>query len=212
VAPSILSADLANLEAEMSRIPSADLVHVDVMDGQFVPNMTFGLPVVERLAEVSPFPLDTHLMIADPDRWATAYVDCGAASVTFHAEAVRAPVRLARELHKRGAKAGIAINPGTPVDFVKDILPFIDRLLVMSVEPGFGGQEFIDETPAKVAYARHLIEKLDREIDLEVDGGMSPVTVPLVAAAGATTVVAGSAIFGAEDPDQAIRRLHAAGR
>ncbi|MDR1427756.1 MAG: ribulose-phosphate 3-epimerase [Bifidobacteriaceae bacterium] len=208
-APSILSADFANLERELGRIASADLVHVDVMDQHFVPNLTIGLPVLRRLAQVSPLPIDAHLMIEDPDRWAPAYADAGAASVTFHAEAAKAPVRLARELRREGVKVGVAINPGTPVASVVDLLGEIDMLLVMSVEPGFGGQTFIERTLAKVAQARALLETTGLAVDIQVDGGVDPTTVRGVADAGATVLVAGAAVFATPDPAAALANLRA---
>ena len=148
--PSILSADFMNLERELQAIAAADFVHVDVMDNHFVPNLTLGLPVVKRIAEVSPVPLDVHLMIEDADRWAPEYAALGAASVTFHAEATQAPVRLARELRSRGVRAGIALRPASPVEPFLDLLPEFDMLLVMTVEPGFGGQSFIEGMLPKI--------------------------------------------------------------
>ena len=156
--PSILSADFANLEAELKRISNADAVHVDVMDNHFVPNLTLGLPVVQRLQEVSPIPLDAHLMINDADRWAPAYADAGLASVTFHAEASIAPVKLARELRARGAKAGLALRPATGVEPYLDMLGELDMLLIMTVEPGFGGQAFLDLTLPKIRRARAAMD------------------------------------------------------
>src|SRR5689334_23051002 len=159
IAPSILSADFANLQAEAASVPSADWLHVDVMDNHFVPNLTLGAPVVESLAKVVAQPIDCHLMIEDPDRWALDYVDAGAASVTFHIEACRAPVRLARDLHAHGARAGIALRPATDVEPYADLLPEIDMVLVMTVEPGFGGQQFLDVCLPKIRRARSLIEQ-----------------------------------------------------
>ena len=156
--PSILSADFVNLEAELRRISNADAVHVDVMDNHFVPNLTIGLPVVQRIQAVSPVPLDAHLMIADADRWAPGFADAGIASVTFHAEASIAPIKLARELRARGAKAGMALRPGTAVEPYLDMLPELDLLLIMTVEPGFGGQSFLDLTLPKIRRARAAID------------------------------------------------------
>lgn len=209
--PSILSADFANLEAELHRIASADAVHVDVMDNHFVPNLTIGLPVVKRIQEVSPVPLDAHLMIADADRWAPDFASAGLASVTFHAEASIAPVKLARELRARGAKAGMALRPATPVEPYLDMLPELDMLLVMTVEPGFGGQAFLDITLPKIRRARAAIDGSGIGVALQVDGGITEDTITRAAEAGANVFVAGSAVYGADDPATAIGRLRAAG-
>lgn len=193
--PSILAADFANLERELGRISSADLVHVDIMDNHFVPNLTFGLPMVERLVEVTPIPLDVHLMIEDPDRWAPGYAEAGAASVTFHAEATRDPISLARRLRDIGARAGIAVKPGTPVDPFLKLLHEFDQVLVMTVEPGFGGQSFMPETMPKLARVADAVSDAGLDIWLQVDGGISADTIGIAAAAGANTFVAGSAVF-----------------
>ena len=208
ISPSILSADFANLEREVGRIaPAADWVHVDVMDGHFVPNLTLGLPVVERLAAVSALPLDCHLMIEDPDREAPRYAEAGARSVTFHVEAARAPVRLARALRSAGARAGMALKPATPVEPYADLLPELDMLLVMSVEPGFGGQAFLDLVLPKLRRARELLRGRDLDVWLQVDGGVSAATIERCAEAGADVFVAGSAVFGAADPAAAVAAL-----
>ncbi|TNM64554.1 ribulose-phosphate 3-epimerase [Streptomyces sp. NP160] len=207
IAPSILSADFANLEAELGRIATADWAHVDVMDAHFVPNLTLGLPVVQRLAQVSPVPLDCHLMIAEPDRWAPSYAEAGAHSVTFHAEAASAPVRLARELRERGARAGLALSPVTPAEPFLDWLPEFDMVLVMTVEPGFGGQSFLDGCLPKLRRLRSAVEEHGLEVRLQVDGGVSAETVERCAEAGADVFVAGSAVYGADDPAAAIARL-----
>jgi len=209
--PSILSADFVNLEAELKRISNADAVHVDVMDNHFVPNLTIGLPVVQRIQAVSPVPLDAHLMIADADRWAPAYADAGLASVTFHVEASIAPIKLARELRARGAKAGMALRPGTPVEPYLDMLPELDLLLIMTVEPGFGGQSFLDLTLPKIQRARAAIDGSGTGVALQVDGGITEETIVRAAEAGANVFVAGSAVYGAEDPAAAVDRLRAAG-
>ena len=205
VNPSILSADFAHLAAELQRISTADAAHVDVMDGHFVPNLTLGLPVVEALQRVSPVPLDCHLMIEAPDRWAPAYAEAGAAGVTFHAEAAVAPVKLAREIRKAGGRAGIALRPATPLEPFVDLLGEFDMLLVMTVEPGFGGQSFLDVTLPKIRRARAAIGDLD--VRLQVDGGVSAATIERAAEAGADVFVAGSAVYGAEDAAAAISTL-----
>ncbi|WP_277210247.1 ribulose-phosphate 3-epimerase [Isoptericola croceus] len=197
--PSILSADFANLERDLQVISTADYAHVDVMDNHFVPNLTLGLPVFERLAQISPVPLDGHLMIDDPDRWAPAYAEAGAASVTFHAEAARAPVRLARELRRLGARAGVALRPATPVEPFLDLLAEVDMILVMTVEPGFGGQSFIEGTLPKIRRARQAVSESGLDVHIQVDGGVSRDTIERAADAGANVFVAGSAVFGAEN-------------
>ncbi len=197
--PSILSADFANLERDLGAIANADYAHVDVMDNHFVPNLTIGLPVVERLVAASPVPVDTHLMIEDPDRWAPGFAEAGAASVTFHAEAAQAPVRLARELRRLGARAGLALRPATPVEPFLDLLAEIDMLLVMTVEPGFGGQSFIEGTLPKIRRARAAIDASGLDVWVQVDGGVSRSTIERIADAGANVFVAGSAVYGADD-------------
>jgi ribulose-phosphate 3-epimerase len=209
ITPSVLNADLSRLADEVARIPSADWVHLDVMDGHFVPNLTLGLPVVESLAKATELPIDAHLMIADPDRWAPAYAEAGAGSVTFHVEAAKAPVRLARELRAKGARASMALNPSTSVDPYADLLGELDMLLLMTVEPGFGGQKFLDLCLPKIRRARELISAAGLEVWLQVDGGISLETVERCAEAGADVFVAGSAVFSAEDPDAMVRDLRA---
>jgi ribulose-phosphate 3-epimerase len=207
ISPSILNSDFADLRGELGRIATADWAHVDVMDGHFVPNLTLGLPVVERIVAVSPVPVDCHLMIEDPDRWAPAYAEAGAGSVTFHAEAAGAPVRLARELRRRGARAGVAVKPATPLGGLLDLLPEIDMLLVMTVDPGFGGQEFLDVCLPKIAEARRAIAGSGLDVWLQVDGGISADTIGRAAEAGADMFVAGSAVYGADDAAAAIDEL-----
>jgi ribulose-phosphate 3-epimerase len=207
ISPSILSADFMNLERELHAIAAADYAHIDVMDNHFVPNLTLGLPVVERLAKVSPIPLDVHLMIDDPDRWAPAYAEAGAASVTFHAEAATAPVRLARELRRLGARAGVALRPATPVEPFLDLLSEIDMILVMTVEPGFGGQSFIEGTLPKIRRARQAVSESGLDVWIQVDGGVSRDTIERAADAGANVFVAGSAVYGAESIEGEIAAL-----
>ncbi len=210
ISPSILSADFADLAAEVARIaPTADWVHVDVMDNHFVPNLTLGLPVVERLAAVSELPLDMHLMIEDADRWAPSYAESGARSVTFHVEASDAPVRLARSLRAAGVRAGLALRPATPIEPYAELLPELDMLLIMTVEPGFGGQSFLDLVLPKVRAARELVKGRGLDLWVQVDGGVSEETVERCAEAGADVFVAGSAVYGAEDPAAAVESLRA---
>jgi ribulose-phosphate 3-epimerase len=210
ISPSILSADFANLQAELDAIRSADWAHVDVMDNHFVPNLTLGLPVVEALSKVSPVPLDCHLMIDDPDRWAPGYAEAGAESVTFHVEAAADPRGLARTLRGLGARAGMAIKPNTPWEPYEDLLPDLDMVLVMTVEPGFGGQEFLDLCLPKIRRTRELVEKHGLDVWLQVDGGVSLETIERCAEAGADVFVAGSAVFKADDPNVMVDALRAA--
>ena len=210
IAPSILAADYARLADEAAEVAEvADWLHVDVMDGHFVPNLTIGLPVVTALLKHTGVPLDCHLMISDPDRWAPEYAEAGAANVTIHVEAAAAPVRTLRMIRSAGARAGLAVNPGTAIEPYADLIGEVDMLLVMTVEPGFGGQHFLDLVLPKVARARQLIARHGGEIWLQVDGGVSEETIERCAAAGADVFVAGTAVFGSQDPVAAIRQLRA---
>jgi ribulose-phosphate 3-epimerase len=209
IAPSILSADFARLGEEAAAVHNADWLHVDVMDNHFVPNLTLGLPVVKSLLKATDLRLDCHLMIDDPDRWAIGYAEAGAYNVTVHAEAVAAPIETARNLKAAGAKAGLSLKPGTAlVDWI-EVLKHYDTLLIMTVEPGFGGQSFITDMLTKIRQARHLVDTGHLNVVVEVDGGIGADTIESAAAAGADCFVAGSAVYGADDPATAIEALRA---
>ena len=210
--PSILSADFARLAEEIARVENSDAIHVDVMDNHFVPNLTMGAPVVKAIRAATDKPLDIHLMIEDADRWAPDYADLGAESVTFHVEAARAPIRLARELRARGSKASMALKPATPIEPYMDMLTELDMVLLMTVEPGFGGQSFLDVVLPKIQRARKAIEDAGVPIALQVDGGVAPDTIERAAEAGADVFVAGSAVYSAEDPAKAIDELRSLAR
>jgi ribulose-phosphate 3-epimerase len=207
--PSILTADFANLQAEVERVGNADALHVDVMDNHFVPNLTFGPTMVGRLQDVSPVPLDVHLMITDVDRWARGYAELGVFSVTFHAEATDEPVALARKLRQLGARAGLAVKPGTPVEPYLELLPEFDQLLVMTVEPGFGGQSFMEGMLPKIRAVRETVDRAELDVWVQVDGGISASTIAMASEAGADTFVAGSSVYQSEDPVKAINALRA---
>jgi len=209
ISPSILSADFADLAAECQRVAGhADWLHVDVMDNHFVPNLTLGLPIVEALLKAVSTPVDCHLMIEDPDRWAPGYAEAGAGSVTFHVEAATAPIKLARDIRAHGARAGLGLRPATPVEPYAELLAEFDMLLIMTVEPGFGGQKFLDVVVPKIRRARQLIG--DADVWLQVDGGVDARTIEICAEAGADVFVAGSAVYGAQDPAAAVDALRAA--
>jgi ribulose-phosphate 3-epimerase len=208
ISPSILSADFARLADEARAVEAvADWVHVDVMDYHFVPNLTIGLPVVESLLKHATLPLDCHLMIEDPDRYAPEYAEAGAGNVTIHAEAAKAPVRTLRAIRAAGARAGLAVNPGTPVQPYEDLLPELDMLLLMTVEPGFGGQKFLDIVLPKLRRARAMVSAHGGAVWIQVDGGVDEETIERCADAGADVFVAGSAVYSADDPAQAVRAL-----
>ncbi|MGV1086457.1 MAG: ribulose-phosphate 3-epimerase [Mycobacterium sp.] len=207
IAPSILSADFARLASEAAAVEGADWLHVDVMDAHFVPNLTLGLPVVESLLKATDIPMDCHLMIENPGRWAPPYAEAGAHNVTFHAEATDSPVSVARDIRAAGAKAGLAVKPGTPLEPYLEILRDFDTLLVMSVEPGFGGQGFIAEVLSKVKTARRLVDSGELKILVEIDGGINAATIEAAAEAGVDCFVAGSAVYGASDPGAAVEAL-----
>jgi ribulose-phosphate 3-epimerase len=209
ISPSILACDFANLESELKRIANADWAHVDVMDAHFVPNLTLGLPIVEALARVSPIPIDCHLMIDDPDRWAPMYAEAGASSVTFHVEAAGDPRSLARNLRALGARAGMALKPGTAFAPYADLVPELDMVLVMTVEPGFGGQSFMADQMPKVREVREAVARYGGEIWVQVDGGVTSATIEACAEAGADVFVAGSAVYGAKDAAAAVDQLRA---
>jgi len=209
ITPSVLDADLSRLSEEVARISSADMVHLDVMDNHFVPNLTFGLPVIQALLAGSDLPADVHLMIADPDTWAPEFARAGAQSVTFHAEASQAPIRLARRLRELGARAGIAVKPATAVEPYLELLAEFDMVLIMTVEPGFGGQPFLSAMMPKVTRTRQAITAAGLDTWVQVDGGVSRETIGEAAAAGANVFVAGSAVYRAEDPDAEVAALRA---
>ena len=207
IAPSLLSADFARLADAADSVAAADWLHVDVMDAHFVPNLTIGLPVVQSLRKATDLPLDCHLMIDDPDRWAPGYAEAGAANVTFHVEAARDAVQTARAIRAAGSLAGLSVKPGTALEPYLEVLREFDTLLVMTVEPGFGGQQFLPGVLPKVRLAREHVRAGHLRLFIEVDGGIGPDTIEAAAEAGADVFVAGSAVFGAGDPSKAVEAL-----
>jgi ribulose-phosphate 3-epimerase len=207
IAPSILSADFANLARDTAEIAGADWVHVDVMDNHFVPNLTLGLPVVQSLLKATDIPLDCHLMITDPGRWAPPYAEAGAYNVTFHAEATDDPVAVARDIRAAGGKAGLAVKPNTPIEPYLEILRNFDTLLVMSVEPGFGGQSFIAHVLDKARTVRGLVDSGELRLVVEIDGGINMDTIEQSAEAGVDCFVAGSAVYGTHDRAATVEAL-----
>jgi len=209
IQPSILSADFANLESEFASISSADGIHVDVMDGHFVPNLTFGLPVVKRMQEISALPLDVHLMIEDLDYWAVKYAELGVYSVTLHFESVKDVAGTIDAVKATGSRVGLAIKPATPISSIEPYLSMVDQVLVMSVEPGFGGQSFIPASIQKIRDLKSLLMEVSPSTWLQVDGGISAENIQAVASAGVDTFVAGSAVFNSDKPAESIARLRA---
>jgi ribulose-phosphate 3-epimerase len=207
IAASILSADFANLEKDLESITSSDLIHVDVMDGHFVPNLTIGLPVVKRLQEVSKVPLDVHLMIDNPDHWAPMYADTGAFSVTFHFEACSKVAETIKSVRNSGSKVGLALKPGTELNEVESFLADIDMLLIMMVEPGFGGQSLMESVIPKISEAKTLARDTLPDLSIQVDGGIKSSNIEKLAEAGADTFVAGQSIMSASDRNAEIALL-----
>ncbi|MFI9404666.1 ribulose-phosphate 3-epimerase [Nocardia sp. NPDC052316] len=207
IAPSILSADFAHLADEARAVAGADWLHVDVMDAHFVPNLTLGLPVVQSLLKATDIPLDCHLMIEDPGRWAPPYAEAGAHNVTFHAEATDDPIAVARDIRAAGAKAGLSVKPNTPIEPYLEILRSFDTLLVMSVEPGFGGQSFIADVLEKARTVRRLVDAGELRLLVEIDGGINADTIEAAAEAGIDCFVAGSAVYNTADPKAAVESL-----
>ena len=212
IAPSILSADFARLADDVARVESggADLIHVDVMDGHFVPNISIGVPVVAALKRVARVPLDVHLMISEPDRYLDAFADAGASSLIVHAEVLPHLQRTLTRIRQLGLRAGVAINPSTSLDAIGEVIGDFDILLVMSVNPGFGGQQFLPRSIDKVVAARALLTSRGNAADIEVDGGVDQTNATPLVQAGATILVAGASIFATPDPAGAAHALRAA--
>ena len=211
IAPSLLAANFAALDRDIAAAErgGADLLHVDVMDGHFVPNLTVGPPVVKAIKRVATVPLDVHLMIEDPDRYIEAFVEAGAARLSVHVEVLPHLHRTLQYIKSLGVKAGVALNPSTPVAAIEEVAGDVDHVLVMSVNPGFGGQTFIPRSESKIRAVRELLDAAGNGAPIEVDGGVDPATAPRIVAAGAEILVAGQAIFGTGDAERATRELRA---
>jgi ribulose-phosphate 3-epimerase len=214
IAPSVLSADFAALGRDVRMVADAgaDWIHVDVMDGRFVPNISIGIPVVAALARISRLPLDVHLMIVEPETYVDAFVDAGAASVSVHVEATHHLHRLVHRIRQAGARPGVAINPATPLDALADIAPDLDIVILMSVNPGFGGQAFIERSYDRLRRLRDLLDRTGSSATITVDGGVDPARAEAVVEAGGDVLVAGAAVFAAPDPAEAIAALRTAGQ
>ena len=207
ISPSILSANFAWLRDDVMTVSKSDYLHIDVMDGHFVPNITFGLPIVKDLNDCVDIPLDVHLMITEPGRYIDDFAKAGADGITIHYESCENQLEVIKHIKELGLRAAMAIKPKTSAEVLKPYIPYLDMILVMTVEPGFGGQKFIDSTLENVRIAKKLVEESGREIDIEVDGGLNPVTTALCAEAGANVIVVGSAIFKAENAADMIEAL-----
>jgi ribulose-phosphate 3-epimerase len=211
IVPSLLSADFAAIASQIAMVEGAgaDELHLDSMDGRFVPNLTWGMKIVKDLRRLTTLPFDCHLMIVEPERYVDAFRDAGADIITFHYEATPHQHRLLAHLRSIGARAGIAINPGTPVSMLVDLVEGVDRVLVMSVNPGFGGQSFIERALVKVSEVRKLLDARNPDCEIEVDGGVEPGNIERAVQAGADVLVAGNALFAADDPPAMLRMLRA---
>lgn len=209
IAPSILAADFSRLGEEILAVPDADWIHVDIMDGHFVPNLSFGPDITATANRVTDKELDVHLMIENPEKWVDQYIEAGADCIIFHVEATDEHVALAKHIRSKGVRAGFSLRPGTPIEDYLDDLEHFDEVLVMSVEPGFGGQSFMPDQLDKVRTLRRVIDERGLDIIIEIDGGISAKTIKQAAEAGVDAFVAGSAVYGADDPNKAIQELRA---
>lgn len=209
LSPSILASDFSDLKNEISKVETAgcDMLHLDVMDGQFVPNISFGMPVIAALRKHSQLIFDVHLMIEEPIRYVRAFAEAGADILTFHYESCNNQEEVIEEIHRCGLRAGISIKPATPAFVLEPLLPKVDMVLIMTVEPGFGGQKLIPDTLTSVKQVREMTQLLNLPVDIEVDGGITPENAPLAVEAGANVLVAGSAVFRAENVTEAVRRF-----